>query len=167
MKYFTCSVNQLFTYSCSFWCNILFSSFADHILLFWSYRGNTRSNYRRFCYDLPKRGESSLSEYSLGVLVSFCLLTIIILGFYHIRRYICYIGQRKYGRSIICLVSMARMITKFVNMPHCGLWYQIATHRPKVRSLAWIILLYDAYLCHMYIPLTYHLSNTNLMWVFI
>jgi hypothetical protein len=64
---------------------MLFSSFADYILLLWSYRGNTRSNYRRFCEDLPERGESTLSEYSLGMLVSFYQMSIIILGFYPIR----------------------------------------------------------------------------------
>jgi hypothetical protein len=46
--------------------------------------------------DLPEGGES-MSEYSLGVLVSFFHMSIIFLCFYPTRWYICYIGLSKYG----------------------------------------------------------------------
>jgi hypothetical protein len=88
-----------------FLSNMLFF-FADYILLLWSYRGDTWSNYRRLCDDLPKRGESTLFEYSLAVLVSFCLVLWLFCGFILSEDTSGILAKaKKMAAQFICLVS--------------------------------------------------------------
>jgi hypothetical protein len=80
-----------------------------------------------------------MSEYSLGVLVSFFHMSIIGLCFYPTRWYICYIGLSKYGWSNYMPCFFLCVITKFISMLSlCTVLYclkfvsDVAIRRPYV-----------------------------------